>query len=387
MNCLLKIVNVGQGDCLILSPPKGCKHYGSDIFIDCGKGFVNPFNLFSNHNLDILITHGHNDHIGGIRRLSENNEQLTPRKFYIPFYFDEIVRIAKFILNLPNVDNFGTKSNYFNMLCEIRDYPNKISEICYNSGTIIGVGENTGFNCKHIEVMNPPLSPAAAIGVSERTLASYKRDFQKEKDGAVEELKEIYFNQIDRNQSKPLISFDVLSPKYREDFEIAFIMKNRRILSQFIENPKQNKFDSICDVLKLTSNDASIVFKYKNNGVSFLFTGDISKKVFRRLINNECDLKSDVIKVPHHGSKGSLSREIISHIRPEYAIICHNNRGGNSPDSHPHIEVIDWLEETGVKVIYTNDVRKRNPNYVRSRPFDRTKFGYGSMIYLDELNS
>ena len=61
---------------------------------------------------------------------------------------------------------------------------------------------------------------------------------------------------------------------------------------------------------------------------TFLFTGDISKEVELDLLPYLNDV--DVLKVAHHGSDTSTSREFLTCVKPEIAIISvgYQNRYG-----------------------------------------------------------
>lgn len=72
-------------------------------------------------------------------------------------------------------------------------------------------------------------------------------------------------------------------------------------------------------------NNNSIVLKinYKNN-FSMIFTGDIEKIAEKEIINeykNSNLLKSDILKVGHHGSKTSTTQEFLEKIFPKIALI------------------------------------------------------------------
>jgi len=76
-----------------------------------------------------------------------------------------------------------------------------------------------------------------------------------------------------------------------------------------------------------THNNYSQVFKIYNKGISLLFTGDMEKGVEKELIENYNDfLKSDIIKIPHHGSKTSSSIDFIKFVKPKIGVIsCSKN--------------------------------------------------------------
>lgn len=68
-------------------------------------------------------------------------------------------------------------------------------------------------------------------------------------------------------------------------------------------------------------NEASLVLKLTYGEKSFLFTGDIGPEAEAELLRSGTDLRSDVLKAPHHGSDGSSSRVFIEAVRPEVVLI------------------------------------------------------------------
>jgi len=100
------------------------------------------------------------------------------------------------------------------------------------------------------------------------------------------------------------------------------------------------------------TNDTSIVAELVFNDVSFLFTGDISKKIEKELVYEYIDLDTDVLKVAHHGSKTSSCLEFLEIVSPELAIITvgENNYG------HPHPEVLANLEKFDIQVLITKEL-------------------------------
>lgn len=99
------------------------------------------------------------------------------------------------------------------------------------------------------------------------------------------------------------------------------------------------------------SNNTSIVSRMVFGGNSFLFAGDIEKSVEKKLTEGENVLGSDVLKVSHHGSKTSSSKELIERVLPQIAVI---SAGRNNSYGHPHQEVLDILETYGIRVLRTD---------------------------------
>ena len=64
-------------------------------------------------------------------------------------------------------------------------------------------------------------------------------------------------------------------------------------------------------------------------------------------------LKVDVLKVGHHGSKTSTADTFVQAVSPDYAII---SAGKNSRYGHPHKEVLEILSEADIKTKNTAEV-------------------------------
>ncbi len=113
------------------------------------------------------------------------------------------------------------------------------------------------------------------------------------------------------------------------------IINSDNLLVQILA-PNKDKYSSY--------NNYSIVLKitYKEN--IFLYMGDAEELSEGEITGN---IKSDVLKVGHHGSDTSSSREFLSRVRPSYAII---SVGENNNYNHPSSKTIKNLEK------YTNNI-------------------------------
>ncbi len=124
------------------------------------------------------------------------------------------------------------------------------------------------------------------------------------------------------------------------------------------QTPKVNQTfnlqDTTITTLSVTAdeknlNDTSIVLKVKHGTNTFLFMGDASTKIEKNLLNK--DIKSDVLKVGHHGSRYSTSLEFLKQVSPEYAVI---SVGENNTYKHPHEEILKRLEEQNIQIYRTD---------------------------------
>ncbi len=80
------------------------------------------------------------------------------------------------------------------------------------------------------------------------------------------------------------------------------------------------------------TNDFSLAVKIKYRDKSFLFTGDMSEKAERDMLNSNIELKSDVLKVAHHGSSTSSCEEFIRAVSPEIAVVSVDSDSSYLPD-------------------------------------------------------
>ncbi|WP_353683717.1 DNA internalization-related competence protein ComEC/Rec2 [Thermodesulfovibrio sp. 3907-1M] len=88
------------------------------------------------------------------------------------------------------------------------------------------------------------------------------------------------------------------------------------------------------------SNEVSLIFKFQCFKKTFLFTSDAGIDALQTIPVNY--LKSDVVKIPHHGSKRSFYPEFYKATEPEICII---SAGKQNPYGHPHKEIIENLNK------------------------------------------
>ncbi len=104
---------------------------------------------------------------------------------------------------------------------------------------------------------------------------------------------------------------------------------------------------SICEK---NQNNNSIVLRVKGLGQTLLLTGDLEKHGERELL--PLDIKSDVLKLGHHGSKTSSTREFLERAAPSSAIISVASRNSYR---HPSKEVLERLDSLGIRHYGTHE--------------------------------
>lgn len=102
-----------------------------------------------------------------------------------------------------------------------------------------------------------------------------------------------------------------------------------------------------------STNDGSMVLLAQYEGVNILFTGDLESSGEARLLarsDRTGQLSCDILKVGHHGSKGSTSQPFLEELNPFFAVI---SCGRDNSYGHPHAELLSRLEEQKCKVVTT----------------------------------
>lgn len=160
-------------------------------------------------------------------------------------------------------------------------------------------------------------------------------------------IKAIYKTRIDSTLKKD-IKFEKFVRSYgvpinyykheilKEKFSRIYFMND----SQFVSTPG------------LSVNNKSGFIKIMYGKSSFLFTGDMEGKAERYYSKKYGDfLKSDVLKVGHHGSKYGSTKIFLGNVLPEISLI---SDGIDNKFGHPSSEVIERLRAAGSKIYRTD---------------------------------
>jgi competence protein ComEC len=99
-----------------------------------------------------------------------------------------------------------------------------------------------------------------------------------------------------------------------------------------------------------SGNNDSVVLRLAYGSIAVLLTGDLEQSAENALIESGVNLRADVLKVPHHGSKTSSTEAFINAVQPGNAVI---SVGERSRFGHPHPSVMNRFVERGVEVFQT----------------------------------
>ena len=100
-------------------------------------------------------------------------------------------------------------------------------------------------------------------------------------------------------------------------------------------------------------NTQSISFRARGLGHSAVLTGDLTIQGEKEILATDVYLKSDVLKLGHHGSKTSSSRKFLTQVEPALAII---SSGRRNRFRHPSKEVVRRLDS--LEIPYLNTAEK-----------------------------
>ena len=128
-------------------------------------------------------------------------------------------------------------------------------------------------------------------------------------------------------------------------FDVIAPIKN--LLGKYDDNPNNNAV-----ALRVTSPDGS----------SFLLTADIEAEAEEKIISNGQSLRSDIVKLAHHGSQTSSTDNFLQLADPQLAIITAavNNKFG-----HPHDSTLNRLKKYKIPWLQTGiagDIRITSKN-------------------------
>ncbi len=108
-----------------------------------------------------------------------------------------------------------------------------------------------------------------------------------------------------------------------------------------------------CGPTGLDTNDASLVLRLSHGEVDILFSGDVEGAGEGTLLITPAPLQSEILKVPHHGSRSSSTQPFLEAVSPEIAIA---SLGYRNRFRFPAPEVVDRYERQGSALLRTDQV-------------------------------
>ncbi len=100
-----------------------------------------------------------------------------------------------------------------------------------------------------------------------------------------------------------------------------------------------------------SDNENCLVVQIVYHHIRMLFMGDCEEESERRLLDGNAGLKSDLLKVGHHGSATSTSVPFLDEVSPRFAVI---SCGWKNTMGHPSPEVVERLRSRDVSIFRTD---------------------------------
>ena len=170
-------------------------------------------------------------------------------------------------------------------------------------------------------------------------------------------VKEIWTTSCSRKETKTLWK-QLLAEANRRDIPIRDIQRGFIWKEKFFELWSLHPDTTRCT----DENTQSITLRAKGLGHSAILTGDLTVAGEKEILKSGSYLKSDVLKLGHHGSKTSSSRSFLTEVQPELAII---SSGKRNRFKHPHKQVVRRLDS--LKIPYLNTAEKGTINITFSK--------------------
>lgn len=162
------------------------------------------------------------------------------------------------------------------------------------------------------------------------------------KNRVVEEGSSVIFAQSGQQVRVGLIYLDILWP------DMQFFSDSLKEAENF---GNESKIENLYET-RIDPNDFSIVIRARYKNFDMLFSGDIGPQIIMHLLRLWQIGDVEYLKVPHHGSRNGLTKDLLDATKPEIAVI---SVGKNNSHGHPHREILQLLDES-VNVLFRTDL-------------------------------
>lgn len=136
------------------------------------------------------------------------------------------------------------------------------------------------------------------------------------------------------------------------EVEVKYLFADEKIVFEdgvVFETLWPEKLSSQVSVNDMNPNENSLVQLVRYSDFEILLTGDVDFDVLEKVY--PARMRTEVLKVPHQGSKNGLSKRVVGIIQPRVSVIS----VGNNTYGHPHEAVLQLLEESKSRVFRTDE--------------------------------
>jgi len=108
-------------------------------------------------------------------------------------------------------------------------------------------------------------------------------------------------------------------------------------------------------VKSATTNNVSEVMRFYYQGGTVMFTGDAEVETMDKILSSEPKdkIKSDILKVPHHGASSAYDQKFLEEVAPEFVVI---SVGKNNKYGHPAEVVLNALKSLNAKIFRIDEL-------------------------------
>jgi competence protein ComEC len=133
-------------------------------------------------------------------------------------------------------------------------------------------------------------------------------------------------------------------------------VRKTRVFRRFIHEQAGVRIEALhpqesSPCIREASNEESLVLRISQGETSFLLTADVGSDSELEIIRNFPDLRAQVLKSPHHGSRTSSSLAFLEKIQPAVVVI---SAGRGNVYGVPHPDVLERYEKLGLRILRTD---------------------------------
>lgn len=140
---------------------------------------------------------------------------------------------------------------------------------------------------------------------------------------------------------------------------LTSIFKSQQFNMTLAREGMRFDFDKNCSLsvlsaskeMSLDENDYSIVTLFNCLNKKILLTGDAGEYIEDYLINKNNNLRSDILKISHHGSLSANSEFFLRALSPKLVVI---SVGKGNKFNHPNLTILERLEKMAVDIYRTD---------------------------------
>lgn len=334
-----KTFNCGTGDCLFIILQNKERFF--HVMVDCGR-LTDEILSYVTHDLNktinmLIVTHIDNDHINGIASLLHRVHDLE---------------IGRIIFNCYHrVKNEGIG----HLTTEQRNILSNLKQRCPAAAEVIDgkVSAKAAISLSEQILNNPEwakvwdTSQFVAGNTIEldggygriRLLSPLANDLHK----LEKQFKKEFWAQFYKEYTVPISEDEVIYEVLLRIWELSQTMKSASKASHVTLGKESFARAADKETLSMSlTNQCSLAFVYEYENLRFLLMGDADPKIvtdsLKEAYPNQMPIQMDLVKVSHHGSSHSTTKELSGNVKSSHYYFTGGNR-----DDRPSLEAVSRI--------------------------------------------